>query len=98
MLCLVYRFRLATGRRHRSVKRSISGTGNQKQINDKNRDENQGADHDVERPESQDAPLPGKIWRRDMAFGMVMTVICFRHEFLGESLGCLMLPELLPEV
>jgi hypothetical protein len=65
----------------------VSGARDEKEINEQDSHQDQCAKNDMEWPEAEHPPLPGRVWRRDMSLGMVMTVIKFRHDFSAKMSG-----------
>jgi hypothetical protein len=77
MLRLVYRLRRNTVLLPANL--SVAGPGNKKQIENKNNDENECADDDMQRFQAEKASLARQVWRRDVAFVVMMTVIGLSH-------------------
>ena len=57
----------------------VACASDEKQIDEKDRDQNQSPDDDVKRPESENTFFPRKIGRRDMSLGVMVTVIGLGH-------------------
>lgn len=80
MLGLVYRLRRGLVRAPLTDSGLVTGAGDEKQINNQDRDQNQCAKNDVQGPESEHPPLPWRVRRWDVSFGMMVPVIEFGHD------------------